>query len=277
MSLDDPFEQVAWLRRPQLGGWEYLIAHRSRHLWTVYHETYDLCACLRWNHSWRYRGRAHTRSGPGMMLLEPGELHRTLSVPQEAAFKVAVIPVSAVEEAAAELGALGVVHLAHAQSDDPALTNAVLQLGEAVEQGDNTLLELQTMQAVVLQNMLAHAERPPRPANGKDQPSALTRARDYLRDHLYDPVSLDELTAVAGLGRFRLLRAFQRRFGLPPHAYQLQLRIERARALLRRGVLAASVASELGFCDQSHFARHFKRVLGVTPGQYAQCYNSKAG
>ena len=54
-----------------------------------------------------------------MMLLEPGEIHRTLSVPPEAAFKVAVIPASAVEEAAAELGSLGVVHLAHAQTDDP--------------------------------------------------------------------------------------------------------------------------------------------------------------
>ncbi|MHB8551904.1 MAG: hypothetical protein ACYDB8_13250, partial [Acidiferrobacterales bacterium] len=62
-----------------------------------------------------------------MMLLEPGELHHTLSIPQKAAFKVAVIAVSAVEEAAAELGTLGFVHLAHAQTDDPALTHAVLR------------------------------------------------------------------------------------------------------------------------------------------------------
>ncbi len=87
---------------------------------------------------------------------------------------------------------------------------------------------------------------------------------------LRTPVSLDGLAAAAGLGRFALLRAFQRRFGLPPHAYQLQLKIERARTLLRSGQSAAWVAGELGFCDQSHFTRHFKRILGVTPGDYAK-------
>ncbi len=271
MSLDNPDEKVIWLRPPELGGWEYLIAHRSQHLWTVYHETYALCAGVRlWGQSWRYRGRTHTSPGPGLMLMEPGELHRTLAVPPGAEFKVAQIPPAAVAEAARELGMSGVVHLCRAQADDPGLTAAVWRLGEAAEHGGTDLLELQTLQAVVLRKLLAHAERPPPSVNAKDEPAAVMRARDYLRDRIGNPVSLDELAAAAGLARFRLIRAFQRRFGLPPHAYQLQLKIERARTLLRTGLSAALVARELGFCDQSHFTRHFKRILGVTPGEYAK-------
>ncbi len=271
MSLDDPYERFAWLHPPHLGGWEYLVAYRSRHLWTVYHETYTLCAGVDlWGQSWRYRGRIHTRGGPGMMLMEPGELHRTLAVPNGAAFKVAQIPPTAVEAAARELGILGGVHLAQADTDDPELTAAVWRLGEAAEHGGVEPLELQTMQAAVLRQLLAHAERPPRPAKVCDEPAAIGRARDYLHGHLFERISLDELAAVAGIGRFRLLRAFHRRFGVPPHAFQTQIRIEHARELLRNGMAAALVASEVGFYDQSHFIRHFKKIIGVTPREYAR-------
>jgi AraC-like DNA-binding protein len=57
--------------------------------------------------------------------------------------------------------------------------------------------------------------------------------------------------------------------GVPPHAYQIQLRIARARHLLALGMPPSAVAAEVGFHDQSHFIRHFKRVLHVTPGEFA--------
>ena len=58
--------------------------------------------------------------------------------------------------------------------------------------------------------------------------------------------------------------------GGPPHALQLDLRVQAARAALARGAAGAELATELGFFDQSHFSRHFKRIVGVTPSQYAQ-------
>jgi AraC-like DNA-binding protein len=72
------------------------------------------------------------------------------------------------------------------------------------------------------------------------------------------------------MSRFHLARGFAREFGLPPHAYQIALRVERARALLARGLRAVDVAAAVGFADQSHFARHFTRAVGVTPGRYAR-------
>lgn len=101
------------------------------------------------------------------------------------------------------------------------------------------------------------------------QRSSLLRARDFIRQHCSRVVTLDELAALTGLSRYHLVRAFAKEFGLPPHAYQIRLQIEKAKAMLEAGVLPAVVAAETGFSDQSHFTRHFKKINGVTPRQYA--------
>jgi len=71
-----------------------------------------------------------------------------------------------------------------------------------------------------------------------------------------------------GLSRFQALRAFKRHYGMPPHAYQLRVRVGLAQRSLRAGGQPAQVAAEYGFVDQSHLTRHFKRLVGVTPAQY---------
>ena len=103
-------------------------------------------------------------------------------------------------------------------------------------------------------------------------PRAIERAKHYLRDNFNESVSLDELVELTRLSRFHLVRAFALHTGIPPHAYQLKLRIERACVLLRAGVTAAEAAIQVGFADQSHFTRHFKRLRGLTPGQYARMH-----
>jgi AraC-like DNA-binding protein len=101
-------------------------------------------------------------------------------------------------------------------------------------------------------------------------PRAIERAKHYLHDNFNESVSLDQLVALTRLSRFHLVRAFALHMGIPPHAYQLKLRIDRACALLRAGVSAAEAATQVGFADQSHFTRHFKRIRRITPGQYAR-------
>lgn len=269
MALDDPNERVAWICPAVLGDWEYLIAHQSQHLWAVYHETYTICASqTTFGQSWRYRGREHTLPDRGCMLMEPGELHRTLSVPPVTIFKVAVIPPDRVETTARDLGLAGVPHLRLAQTRDPGLTSAVWRLGEAAESGDCAPLEVETLQAKVICRLLAHAERTPNVEGAANEPRAVAAAKSYLHDNLSAPVTLAELAAAAGLSRFRLARAFTAAVGMPPHAYQLQIRVERARQLLRDGLSGAQTAADLGFVDQPHFIRHFKRIMRVTPNEY---------
>lgn len=85
----------------------------------------------------------------------------------------------------------------------------------------------------------------------------------------HETVTLEQLAAVSALSRFHLVRSFTKQFGLPPHAYLLEVRIKKAQALLRSGMSCLEVAPSVEFADQSHFTRHFKKIMGVTPSRYA--------
>jgi AraC-like DNA-binding protein len=97
---------------------------------------------------------------------------------------------------------------------------------------------------------------------------AVDRARELLTERVATPPTLQELADMVGGNRFSLLREFRRRVGVPPHAFVLRLRIERARTLLARGADISWVSLELGFADQSHLTRVFKRVVGLSPAAY---------
>jgi AraC-like DNA-binding protein len=105
------------------------------------------------------------------------------------------------------------------------------------------------------------------PRDGNED-SAVRRSKKFLDEHYADPVPLLELARLTGLSPYHLNRSFCRKIGMPPHAYQLQVRIARAKATLRAGASIARVALETGFADQSHFTRVFKRLVGDTPFQY---------
>ncbi|AOK55183.1 AraC family transcriptional regulator [Burkholderia stagnalis] len=82
------------------------------------------------------------------------------------------------------------------------------------------------------------------------------------------PLNLDTLAAVAGLSVSRFTARFRGEVGLSPHRYLCLVRVRRAQDLLRAGLAPSVVATEVGFFDQSHLCRHFRRVLGITPRDY---------
>ena len=97
---------------------------------------------------------------------------------------------------------------------------------------------------------------------------AVRRVREYLVEAHAGNVSLEDLAKVANLSPYHLHRVFTREVGMPPHAFQTQVRISRSRVLLNEGKPLHAVAAETGFADQSHFTREFKRYVGLTPGAY---------
>jgi len=97
-------------------------------------------------------------------------------------------------------------------------------------------------------------------------PRLVQRLREYIELRLGESISLNEMAESAGLSVFHFTRAFGQSFGMPPHRYLLHRRISQAQRLLRETDLSLSeIALSTGFSDQSHFARHFRRVTGLTP------------
>ena len=126
------------------------------------------------------------------------------------------------------------------------------------------------LQGDALQNMLARLAEVGGAvtAHPRIDQRALVRVQEFLNDNVETPVTLADLAAIAGVGQFHLTRTLRQAFGLPPHAYHVQVRVNRARALLKNGVPVVDVAARTGFADQAHLTRHFKRLVGVTPGRY---------
>ncbi|CAI8841844.1 AraC family transcriptional regulator [Pseudomonas sp. IT-P253] len=114
-----------------------------------------------------------------------------------------------------------------------------------------------------VQQRLNPGDQPLREPNFK-----LERAAEYIRDHCTHLLKLEDICEAAQLSPSYLIRAFKQRYGMTPHAFLVNRRIQFAQDQLRSGKLIADVALEAGFADQAHFQRAFKQHLAATPGQY---------
>jgi AraC-like DNA-binding protein len=131
-------------------------------------------------------------------------------------------------------------------------------------------LEAESRLAVIVERLVSHLDRTvDAPRDGRE-PRLARRVRELLDRDLTDVATLEALAEHLGAHPTQLIRAFSREFGLPPHRYVTGRRIDRARVLLLDGMRAADVAAEVGFHDQAHLTRHFRRTLGVTPGAYVR-------
>lgn len=98
----------------------------------------------------------------------------------------------------------------------------------------------------------------------------LRRVINYMRDRVSEKVSLNELAAVAGVTKYHFARQFMSAMGISPHQFMIVQRIEHAKQRIIAGrENLTQIALSVGFADQSHFGRFFKRHTGMTPGQFA--------
>lgn len=270
-----PTERIEYRRVPDIPGVEVLLAEHCARRWHVFHETYSVCSLLDLSGretEWTYRGKLHSGRAGGLMLIEPGELHANpprVAVPP-ADFRALFLAPSLVERATAEAGmAARQPHLKFAYAAAPGLFRAFARFHATLE-GVSSTLERETCLQTCVRLLFEQCTETGIPAFRQPDRSAVFRARDLIREHYSRAITLDNLVAATGLSRYHLVRAFERQLGLPPHAYQIHVQVEKARLILGKGVAPAEVAAEVGFADQSHFGRHFKRIYGVTPGQYRQ-------
>ena len=103
---------------------------------------------------------------------------------------------------------------------------------------------------------------------GSEAAGDVRRVRERLADDLLSPPTLADMAAMTGLSKYQLLRRFEKAYGVPPHAWLVLQRAERARKLIRQGTSLAHAATDSGFADQSHMTRIFARQFGFTPGAW---------
>jgi len=265
-------EVVGYWRSAAVPGVEVIDAHSSPREWRVICADYAVVMFRSWRGGVRVRGGVHTGE-PGLVFCNvPGELMVASPCDGPGSFSVLELAPAVLEQTLAEQQPSSV------RVDWSAIMQPIsarlrahfsgfvqsFEMAASAMQAQSQLLELSEL----LISELIQGARQPLPLAGPPLRAA-ARMRECLNEEGLN-VDLETLAKRVGLSRFQALRAFKQRYGLPPHAYQLCLRMSHARALLRAGAPSADVAARCGFADQSHFTRHFKRFNGVTPAQYAR-------
>lgn len=268
-------ERIEIVARP-LPGVDVLVAEKSPRMWRVFHESYTLCSgeatpAERFVDYW-YRGAIHRITNGETMVMQPGELHENRAISGPLTFWTLFIDGQTFLDTAKEAGYRhGVPALLSGPSRDPAVHAAVREAERTLADPGTHALERETRFVECVQAVLqGAAERAlPEPRVRKEH-EAMRRVRSILIDRCEENVHLDELARETGLSRFHLLRSFKAFAGVPPHRFQIQVRLSVARRLLAMGTPPAAVAATVGFHDQSHLTRHFRQATGVTPAVYGR-------
>lgn len=100
--------------------------------------------------------------------------------------------------------------------------------------------------------------------------AVVEQARNYIDARFAENFGLGDLSRLTNVSPFHLVRVFKKAVGVSPLFYRNQRRLVTARRLLAEGHPTIQVALDLGYSDQSHFTRHFQRIVGVSPHCYAK-------
>jgi AraC-like DNA-binding protein len=263
-------EQALWTRArlgrcgPPL---DLLTARYDKHRYAPHaHEEFTVGVCVGGSGIIDYRG-GHIHAGPGsIVVLAPGEMHTGGPAASDGyAYRALYAAPALLTDGT--LG-IGLPHFRDPVLYDPELV-AALRAAHTELSVRPDPLEAESRLPWLLA-ALAHRHSTARPADGAIPGGhrIAHAVRDRLADELTAPPSLAALAAGLGLSRYQLLRAFRTTMGIPPYAWLAQYRVTRARALLEAGGRPAEVAALVGFADQAHLTRWFRRVLGVTPAAY---------
>jgi len=210
-------------------------------------------------------------------VINPGHLHEGRGA-TEVGWDYRMIYISPRDLNAALLGTPGItgtagslesrmIFFADSVIDDPD-TLRLLRIAHLCSESTNTsrLEKSSRLTAALHQLVDRHAIARREPLVQPAMSAAVKRAREYIDANVTLNPSLDEIANVAALSSFHLLREFRKAVGMAPHAYLIQRRVEQAKHLLLKGRSLRTVAIEIGYADQAHLSREFRRFYGTPPG-----------
>jgi AraC-like DNA-binding protein len=221
-----------------------------------------------------YRGSTYLAPPQSIVLMNPEEAHTGFSAEGlPLTYRMLYPSIKSVEAIASELQITGTPSFKDAVVQDNWLANQILLLHTTLETPQDVLMQ-QTMFVDVLATLLSRHSDHKIYLKNQQEHRIIQQLKDYLYEHYRDPVSLENLSTLTNLNRSYLVRIFRHAVGIPPYTYLNQIRVEKAKQFLKQGMPIAEIAIAVGMSDQSHLNRHFKRIVGVSPGQYRQMSTS---
>jgi len=237
------------------------------------HDYYVISLIERGRQSFTHNGTKHVTPAGGVIFINPGAVHTGEAVDEQGFELRSLYPTTALMETAAlELTGRrqALPFFKEVRVDQHWATNAVLSLHKAIAQ-EASMLECEARTLWTLAQLIkryAHTGPGEQPL-GKEK-KAVQQARRYIEECFSERITLNQLAQQAALSPYYFLRVFRAEVGMPPYAYLESVRIRQAQRLIETGKPLAEVALEVGFSSQSHLTRHFKKIIGATPCQYAQ-------
>lgn len=279
MSHSTTKEQADYQIADELGGLELLNARFEKQNFSRHsHEGYTIGVIETGAQRFYRTGGHHVAPQDTIILVNADEVHSGHSASEGGWAYRAMYPLPeqlAKISSDLHMPSYGAPYFSQAVVHDPELAAQLRVLFRTLETSTNRLLRESLTYTTLVKLMGKHAKSQlvdtfsEQGGRNKTQ-KQLTLVKEFLDDFPQADISLDDLANLAALSPYHLARAFQKAFGLPPHAYQIQSRLRLARQLLKQGRNIAEAAQESGFHDQSHFHRHFKKSNGYTPGQYVK-------
>lgn len=265
---------LEFLRSPAVPGVELVDVYNTSQAWQCFATAFELVVPFTWSADLAAGRQRFRVDAEKAYCAKPGELFLTTGIHAPGDASVLCIPAETVAEFLAERGLReSDEHVRDSLENNVVLRDLIRGLGRQLKEGEDSLSCQWTLLQILELLVLRHNETPSAKALSRlrqEDAQTAARVREWLDAKPSGRVDLYALAEETGRSRYQVLRAFKRRYGLPPHAYHLCVRVAESQRLLASGQSPAQVAIAAGFVDQSHFSKHFKRVVGVTPAQYAR-------
>ena len=236
------------------------------------HDYYVISLIERGRQSFTHNGTKHFTPPGGLILINPGAVHTGEAVDKQGFELRSLYPsISHMQLALYELTGhhQALPFFKDVRVDDRWAMNSVLSLHKAMMQGASTLECESRFISTLAQLIKRYADFSAEQKLGNEK-KAIRQARRYIDEYFAQGVSLNQLAQHVALSPYYLLRVFRAEVGMPPYAYLESVRIRHAQRLIETGKPLAEVAAEVGFSSQSHMTHRFKKIIGATPGQYAE-------
>ena len=266
-------DRAKFWRDPQLGNLELLRATYVTHVFAPHaHEGYAIGVIEKGVQVSAFHRNNVLMPAGSVAAINPGAAHTGHAADEQGwVYRMVYPDASILQRAAAEIAGreLGLPLFPVPVIHDRYLARLLHDMHVALEDDTTPALERESRLLWTLAQLIVrHSADRPVVHEARPERACVHQAREYLGERYAENVSLEELASHVHLSRFHLLRVFKAEVGLPPHAYLNNVRIMHAKELLSAGTPIADVAQQTGFADQSHLTRQFKRVVGITPGQY---------